>query len=42
VLVNTSLNLRGEPIVETPQEALAVLAGTEVDALVVGNRLIGR
>jgi carbamoyltransferase len=42
VLVNTSLNLRGEPIVETPNEALAVLAETEVDSLVVGNRLISR
>ena len=42
VLVNTSLNLRGEPIVETPHEALAVLAETEIDALVVGNRLISR
>ncbi|WP_424535599.1 carbamoyltransferase [Sphaerisporangium viridialbum] len=40
VLVNTSLNLRGEPIVETPDEALAVLAQSDIDALVVGNRLI--
>jgi carbamoyltransferase len=42
VLVNTSLNLRGEPIVETPDEALAVLAQADIDALVVGNRLIRR
>lgn len=40
VLINTSLNLRGEPIVETPEQALVVLAEPGVNALVVGDRLI--
>lgn len=40
VLVNTSLNLRGEPIAETPEQALRVLAEPGVDALVCDGRLI--
>ncbi len=40
VLVNTSLNLRGEPIVETPEQALRVLSEPGVDALVCDGRLI--
>ncbi|GAA4711131.1 carbamoyltransferase [Phytohabitans rumicis] len=42
VLVNTSLNVRGEPIVETPAEAMRVLAEADVDAIVVGHRMIKR
>jgi len=37
VLVNTSFNVRGEPIVRTPEEAFRCFMGTELDALVVGN-----
>ncbi|GAA3790460.1 carbamoyltransferase C-terminal domain-containing protein [Sphaerisporangium flaviroseum] len=40
VLLNTSLNVRGEPIVETPLQALDALARTDLDALVIGDRLI--
>ncbi|MFI7114483.1 carbamoyltransferase [Nonomuraea sp. NPDC050227] len=40
VLLNTSLNVRGEPIVETAKQALDALAGTDLDALVIGDRLI--
>jgi carbamoyltransferase len=37
VLVNTSFNVRGEPIVCTPEEAFRCFMGTELDALAVGN-----
>ncbi len=37
VLINTSFNVRGEPIVNTPQEAFNCFMGTEMDNLVIGN-----
>lgn len=37
VLVNTSLNVRGEPIVCTPEDAFRCFMGNELDMLVVGN-----
>jgi carbamoyltransferase len=37
VLVNTSFNVRGEPIVRTPEEAFRCFMGTELDVLVVGS-----
>ena len=37
VLVNTSFNIRGEPIVHTPEDAFRCFMGTELDVLVVGN-----
>jgi carbamoyltransferase len=37
VLVNTSFNVRGEPIVGTPEDAFRCFMGTELDVLVVGN-----
>jgi hypothetical protein len=37
VLVNTSFNVRGEPIVCTPEDAFLCFMGTELDALAVGN-----
>jgi carbamoyltransferase len=37
VLVNTSFNVRGEPIVCTPEEAFRCFMGNELDLLVVGN-----
>lgn len=40
VLVNTSFNVRGEPIVCTPQDALRCFLATEMDALVLENCLI--
>jgi carbamoyltransferase len=35
--VNTSFNVRGEPIVCTPQDAYLFFMGTEMDNLVLGN-----
>ena len=37
VLVNTSFNIRGEPIVNTPLDAFNCFMGTELDKLVIGN-----
>src|SRR5262245_9445985 len=37
VLVNTSFNVRGEPIVCTPQDAFRCFMGSEIEVLVVGN-----
>ena len=38
--MNTSFNVRGEPIVCTPEEAFRCLMGTEIDMLVVGQCLV--
>ena len=37
VIVNTSFNVRGEPIVNTPSDAFDCFMGTELDVLVIGN-----
>jgi carbamoyltransferase len=37
VLVNTSFNVRGEPIVCTPEDAFRCFMGTEIETLVIGN-----
>jgi carbamoyltransferase len=37
VLVNTSFNVRGEPIVCTPEDAFRCFMGTEIEVLVVGD-----
>lgn len=40
VVVNTSFNVRGEPIVCTPEDAWRCFMHTEMDALVLGNHLL--
>ena len=42
VLVNTSFNVRGEPIVCTPDDAYRCFVNTEMDCLVIGNFLLDR
>ena len=37
ILVNTSFNVRGEPIVNSPRDAFNCFMGTELDFLVIGN-----
>ena len=37
ILVNTSFNVRGEPIVNTPLDAFNCFMGTNLDKLVIGN-----
>jgi carbamoyltransferase len=40
VLVNTSFNVRGEPIVNTPEDAFRCFMGSEIDLLVAGNCIL--
>ena len=40
VLVNTSFNVRGEPIVCTPEDAFRCFMATELDLLVIGNCIL--
>ena len=40
VLINTSFNVRGEPIVCSPSNAYRCFMGTELDMLVIGNFLL--
>ena len=42
VLVNTSFNVRGEPIVCTPEDAFRCFMGSEIEFLVVGNCLLAQ
>ena len=37
ILINTSFNVRGEPIVNTPEEAFKCFMGNNLDILVIGN-----
>ena len=40
ILVNTSFNVRGEPIVSTPEDAFNCFMGTGLDILVIGNSIM--
>jgi carbamoyltransferase len=40
VMVNTSLNRRGEPLIETPLEAIEMLLSTSLDGLVLGKTFV--
>ena len=40
VIVNTSFNVRGEPIVNTPTDAFNCFMGTDLDYLVIGNCIL--
>ncbi len=42
VVLNTSFNLRGEPIVTTPENAFSTFSRSEMDCLVLGNFLIDK
>ena len=42
VVVNTSFNVRGEPIVNTPTDAFNCFMGTELDYLVIGNCILDK
>ncbi len=41
-LLNTSFNLHGEPIVRTPEDALATFLGSDLDALAIEGLLVDR
>lgn len=40
VILNTSFNVAGEPIVETPMDAVKCFLGTGIDLLVIGNYIV--
>lgn len=40
VLLNTSFNLKGQPIVETPRDALMTFFGSGLDALIIGDCVV--
>ena len=42
VVVNTSFNVRGEPIVNTPTDAFNCFMGTELDYLIIGNCILDK
>ena len=41
-VLNTSFNIKGQPIVETPLDAISTFFGTGMDHLVLGNYLISK
>ena len=42
VIVNTSMNVKGEPIVNTPEQAFDMLLKTDMDYIVMGNYIVGK
>ena len=40
VIINTSMNVMGEPIVNTPEQAFNMIIKTDMDCIVMGNNLI--
>jgi carbamoyltransferase len=40
ILINTSLNVRGQPLVETPLQALELLLSTHLDGVIIDDRLV--
>ena len=42
VIINTSMNVKGEPIVNTPEQAYAMILKTDMDYLVMGNYMISK
>lgn len=42
LLINTSFNIRGEPIVQTPEDAFRCFMGCEMETLVIGNCLLNK
>ena len=40
VVINTSFNLKGQPIVETPRDALMTFFGSGIDVLIMGSYVV--
>ncbi len=40
IVINTSFNVRGEPIVCTPEDAVRCFLGTDIDTLAIGHFLV--
>ena len=41
-MLNTSFNVKGEPIVNTPEDALDTFAKSGIDTLVMGNHIVDK
>jgi carbamoyltransferase len=39
IILNTSLNINGQPIVETPEDALKLFESSDIDAIVINNKM---
>ena len=42
VIINTSMNVMGEPIVNTPEQAYQMIVKTDMDCIVIGNNLVSK
>ncbi len=42
ILLNTSFNVRGEPIVSSPNDALHTFRNSGIDTLVIGNHIVDK
>ena len=42
IVINTSFNVNGEPIVESPFDAIETFLKTQIDVLVIGNYLVNK
>ena len=42
IVINTSFNIRGEPIVNTPSDAFNCFMGTDLDYLIIGNCILDK
>jgi len=40
IVLNTSLNVNGQPIVETPEEAIELFNNSDIDAIVINNKML--
>ena len=40
VIINTSMNVMGEPIINTPEQAYSMIVKTDMDYIVMGNYLV--
>ena len=39
-IINTSMNVMGEPIVNTPEQAYSMIVKIDMDCIVMGNNLV--
>ena len=42
IIINTSMNVMGEPIVNTPQQAYDMIVKTDMDFIIMGNYLVSK
>jgi carbamoyltransferase len=42
VILNTSFNIKGQPMVNTPSQAIETFTGTKIDILVIGDYIVSK